>query len=222
MFKTFVLQIRRNDLTHEQYVRHWLKVHAPLSSEVEGLAGYVANEIVGAGRALELPRTHPGFGEMLDGIAQLHFADRSGLDRIAAQPAGARWLADGPNFVGRRTGFVAAERTVQSPARHDTLFKLIAFFAAVAPDFEGLLQACAARPPALGLVRSDLGPPTGSTNLPGLELPAMEVAVEVWKRSGSDAVESIADLAAMARRAGCATLVAAVLAREHVIRPPLA
>lgn len=216
MFKSFGMQIAREGLGHAGYVDHWLNVHAPMSRDVHDLMGYVANEVVLAGSALSVPRLDQNFGGQLDGIAQLHFHTEDGLRHMAERPEVARWFEDGPNFVGLRTGFVAEEEVILRPDRQGRKYKAIAFLAAVA-DVPAGIRSVAGRFPS-GLVLSRLGSPTGSTNLPGLEVPAMDYAVELW---GSDVAGATARLDALVPAiAPFARLAAAVIVHEHVIKLP--
>jgi hypothetical protein len=218
MFKTIGLQVRKDGLTHDQYVDHWLNVHAPMSEGVDGLRGYVSNEVIVAGSAVDAGATHPDFGAPLDGIASLHFETADGIARMAEAPKVQQWFADGPNFVGLRTGFVVEETVVASPgAGAERLpFKAICFVKGGADAVAAIdAHAQAARG---GLVRSRVETVTGSTNLPGFEVPEIDWVVELWGTDIDDA-----RTAARALRTALSTtgdLVGAVLVRERVLRQP--
>lgn len=63
---------RAEGLTHEQFVRHWTEIHAPLARRHHpGLADYTQNVVR---RAFT-----PG-GEQVDGIAELRFANRADFE----------------------------------------------------------------------------------------------------------------------------------------------
>jgi len=94
---------RRDDMTHAQFVDHWLGRHVPLALEHHpGLSRYVTN-VVDA-------RLSPD-AEEWDGIAELHFASaedlRRGLFDSAAGEAIIR--ADIERFIGRTFAFFVAE-----------------------------------------------------------------------------------------------------------------
>lgn len=218
MYKSLGLQVRREGLTHDDYVRHWLNVHAPMSVNVADLKGYVANEVVLAGDALVLDRTHPNFGATFDGVAQLHFETEDGLKRMTENPAVQTWFADGPNFVGLRTGFITKEHVLRSPDRATRPFKAICFVKQTQVRLVQTLQQLASTE-AGGLVQSVLGNATGSTNLAGFEVPEMDMAVELWGESTAAAIEAAARLSKAI--AGNGELVGAVIAREWVIKTPL-
>lgn len=214
MFKSFGMQIAREGLSHDGYVDYWLNVHAPMSQGVHDLMGYVSNEVVRAGNRLAIAREDMSFGAQLDGIAQLHFATEDGLRRMAERPEVMKWFEDGPNFVGMRTGFIAEEHVLAVPRREGNPFKAIGFLACETSPEVALRRIV----PEDGLVLSRLGEPTGSTNLPGLEVPDMDYALEVW---GRDAEQAEAVLAALvARLEGKVRLVAAVVVHERVILLP--
>jgi len=51
MIKSVSLLTRKAGLSHEEFVKHWLEVHAPLAHTVPGLRRYVQSHIVkGFGR----------------------------------------------------------------------------------------------------------------------------------------------------------------------------
>lgn len=219
MFKTMGLQVRRDGLSHAQYVDHWLHVHAPMCEGVDGLAGYVANEVILAGGDVGVPATHPAFGATLDGVAQLHFATRDGLVRMAEAPRVQAWFADGPNFVGLRTGFLVEEHVSRSPGHGDARgpIKAILFLAGDTGGLAARLDRLALGEPA-GLVRSRVDTVTGSTNLPGFAVPPVDWVVELW---GVDIDGAIAAARRIAGGiAGEGTVVSVLIARERVIRQP--
>ena len=75
MIKSVSLLTRRPEFTHEQFVRHWVEIHAPLAHAVPGMRRYVQNHIEGT-------RTRPDIPETLvdvDGIAETWFDDREAM-----------------------------------------------------------------------------------------------------------------------------------------------
>jgi uncharacterized protein (TIGR02118 family) len=82
VIKSISLLVRRPDLTHEQFVRHWVDVHAPLAHAVPGLRRYVQSHIVE-----ERPRPDiPSLDGEIDGIAELWYDDRESMARAIATP----------------------------------------------------------------------------------------------------------------------------------------
>ncbi len=80
MIKSFRVMKRRNDLTREQFLRHWKEIHGPLfvSKNVPGLRKYIQNHPVKV--------TGPDFDTDIDGIVELWFDD---LESAQAFP---QWL----------------------------------------------------------------------------------------------------------------------------------
>ncbi len=80
---------RKKSLTREQFVTHWLTVHAELCKKLPGMQRYsvnlVADEHVAA----------LGY----DGFSELWFASREALNAALSSPEGKTLLADLPNFV---------------------------------------------------------------------------------------------------------------------------
>jgi hypothetical protein len=73
---------RKEGLTHEQFVDHWLHVHVPLVfKHVLGIGRYVTNVIEGA--------VVPG-GAEIDGIVEVHYTEPRTFD----SPEGERIMAD--------------------------------------------------------------------------------------------------------------------------------
>ena len=46
MIKSISLLTRKPELTHEQFVKHWLEIHGPLAHAVPGLKRYVQSHII--------------------------------------------------------------------------------------------------------------------------------------------------------------------------------
>ena len=63
---------KREDLTHEQFVRHWTEKHAPLAcTHHVGLWNYTQNVV---------RRVYTPGGAAIDGVAELHFRSRESFD----------------------------------------------------------------------------------------------------------------------------------------------
>ena len=108
MIKSVSLLTRRPELTHEQFVRHWVEIHAPLAHAVPGMRRYVQNHIQGT-------RTRPDIVETdveVDGIAETWFDDADAMASANASPEARRLHADGALFIGRIKSFVVEEKFV--------------------------------------------------------------------------------------------------------------
>jgi len=216
MYKTMGLQQRRDDLTHDQYVDHWLNVHAPMSTAVEDLLGYVSNEVIVTGEGVAVERTHPEFGRLLDGIAQLHFAEQDSLMQMAQRPEVKKWFEDGPNFVGLRTGFIAREEVLKTPEREGNPYKAFCFMKQQHSSLNDVLTSFSHAEP--GLVIDHLEVATGSTNLAGFEVPDMDLAVELWGSSVEEVVGAANRLRYLVD--GLAEFVGVIITFERVIKLP--
>lgn len=70
--KTVVPLLRKEGLTHEQFVDHWLHIHAPLSLEhVLGIGRYVTNVVLAP-----LTQGSPA----IDGIVEVHYTEERRFD----------------------------------------------------------------------------------------------------------------------------------------------
>ena len=88
-FKRIGLQRKRPDLTHEQFVAHWVNVHAPLAKRLPKLRRYSINVIDRA--------RYPHFG--YDGFSELWFDSQMDFEAAFSSPEGMILLADLKNYV---------------------------------------------------------------------------------------------------------------------------
>jgi uncharacterized protein (TIGR02118 family) len=88
-FKRIGLQRRRADLTHEQYVAHWVNVHAPLAKRLPKLRRYSINVID--------RERYPDLG--YDGFSELWFDSQADCEAAFNSPEGVTLLADLKNYV---------------------------------------------------------------------------------------------------------------------------
>jgi hypothetical protein len=100
--QTWLLQ-RREGMSRQAFVDHWLHVHAPLAlASRAGIAQYVASVV-----EARLSET----GENWDGIAELHYTGRAGEQEPAFSSSEARdrFEADLAGFVGRYLVYPVSE-----------------------------------------------------------------------------------------------------------------
>lgn len=108
MIKSLSLLSRKAGITHEEFVRHWVEVHAPLAHDVPGLRRYVLTHVLAE-------RTRPDMARIegeVDGIAELWYDDLASMQRANASPEAARLHADGATFIGAIKMFTTREQTV--------------------------------------------------------------------------------------------------------------
>ena len=108
MIKTVGLLTRKSSWTHEQFMKHWVEVHAPLALAVPGLRRYVQNHIKDERRRADIETTDVE----VDGIAELWFDDQAALEKAARTPEMKVLHADGALFIGRIKSYVVEEKTI--------------------------------------------------------------------------------------------------------------
>jgi uncharacterized protein (TIGR02118 family) len=87
---------RKDGMSHEAFVQHWMDVHAKLAESVPGVKGFIASEILPSAGGV----SNPVLGD-LDGIASVWYQDRPSIAATLASPAGHAWIADGNSFIER-------------------------------------------------------------------------------------------------------------------------
>jgi len=108
MIKSLSLLTRRPELTHEQFVRHWFEIHAPLAHSVPGVRRYVQNYIRDERYRADIPTTDVA----VDGVAELWYDDRAAMERANASPEAERLHADGALFIGGIKTFIIEEQVI--------------------------------------------------------------------------------------------------------------
>ena len=88
-FKRIGLQRKRADLSQEQFVTHWVNVHAELAKRLPGLRRYSINVID--------RERYPHLG--YDGFSELWFDSEADCEAAFKSPAGVTLLADLQNYV---------------------------------------------------------------------------------------------------------------------------
>ncbi len=108
MIKSISLLTRRPEFTHEQFVRHWVEIHAPLAHAVPGMRRYVQNHILGTRARPDIQETDVA----VDGIAETWFDDSEAMARANASPEAKRLHDDGALFIGRMKSFIVEEKFI--------------------------------------------------------------------------------------------------------------
>jgi uncharacterized protein (TIGR02118 family) len=108
MIKTIGLLARKDGWTHEQFMKHWIEIHAPLAHAVPGLRRYVQNHIADERMRADIP----ALALQIDGIAELWFDDRAALEAAAETPEMKTLHEDGAKFIGRIRSYVIEEKVV--------------------------------------------------------------------------------------------------------------
>ena len=108
MIKSIALLTRKDGMTHEQFVRHWVDIHAPLAHAVPGLRRYVQSHILGERKRPDIPALEVE----IDGIAELWYDDAETMARAMASPESKALHADGALFIGRIKSYTVEERVI--------------------------------------------------------------------------------------------------------------
>jgi uncharacterized protein (TIGR02118 family) len=108
VIKSLSLLVRKDSITHEQFVRHWVDVHAPLAHKVKGLRRYVQSHILEDRKRPDVPALDVD----VDGVAEVWYDDREAMVRALASPEGKALHADGALFIGRIKTFVTEEKVI--------------------------------------------------------------------------------------------------------------
>ncbi|WP_101297434.1 EthD domain-containing protein [Halegenticoccus soli] len=96
------LLVRKDGLTHEEFVDYWFETHSPIAKELPGLERYVTS----------VPKDPERAG--YDGVLELTFEDADALKAAFDSEAGERTMADAENFVEVGAGpRLVVEETVQ-------------------------------------------------------------------------------------------------------------
>jgi len=109
MSKTYVKRLglvrKREDMTHEQFTKHWLGTHAQLCMKLPNMRRYSVN--------LVDKQRFPKFG--FDGFSELWFDSEEDLAASLKSPEGVTLLADLPNFTSSIEPILSVETQMLWP-----------------------------------------------------------------------------------------------------------
>ena len=108
MIKTIGLLTRKDGWTRDQFMKHWVEIHAPLALAVPGLRRYVQNHIQAERTRADIPEIRAE----IDGVAELWFDDQAALEAAARTPEMKALHADGAKFIGRIKSYVVEEKFI--------------------------------------------------------------------------------------------------------------
>ena len=102
MRKAVNLLVRREEMTHEEFVEYWLEEHAPMAESLPGIRKYTTSLPADPERAA------------YDGIAELYLESETTVNEVFSTEAGERLQADTTNFLDLDAGeFLVVDETVQ-------------------------------------------------------------------------------------------------------------
>ena len=109
MTQTFTKRLgilrKKDGISHQEFVDHWLNKHAALCVRLPGLRRYSVN--------LVDRKRFPKFG--YDGFSELWFDSEEALVAAFASPQGKTLLADLPNFAGDIDPIISVETQILWP-----------------------------------------------------------------------------------------------------------
>ena len=108
MIKSLSLLVRKDGMTHEQFMKHWVETHAPLALKVTGIRRYVQSHI----REERHRPDVPDIGVAVDGVAELWYDDAETMARAGATPEMKALHADGALSIGHIQSFIVHEHVV--------------------------------------------------------------------------------------------------------------
>ena len=110
MIKRASLLARKPGLSHEEFVKHWVEVHAPLARACPGISRYTLTIVKSSSTRKDVAP----IDVQVDGIAELWFKNQADYDAYQASPATKRLRDDGATFIGHEIDIVADERVIIS------------------------------------------------------------------------------------------------------------
>jgi len=108
MIKSISLLTRKDGMTHEEFMKHWVEKHAPLAHFVPGLRRYVQSNILEERFRNDIPKIDAD----IDGIAELWYDDIEALRAANASAEAKRLHDDGATFIGKIKTFTIHENTI--------------------------------------------------------------------------------------------------------------
>lgn len=103
MLKVVITLVRREEMTHEEFLAYWREEHAPLAEQLPNLRRYTMSEPV----AEDTP---------FDGIAQLYYDDMDDFRKSMESEAAERVSDDSENYTDPDAG---GQRLVRETVRLD-------------------------------------------------------------------------------------------------------
>jgi uncharacterized protein (TIGR02118 family) len=101
---------RKPGISHEEFVKHWVEIHAPMARACPGIGRYALTIVKSASTRNDVPP----YQIQVDGIAELWFKDQAAFDAYSNSPATKRLRDDGATFIGREIDFITEEKVIIS------------------------------------------------------------------------------------------------------------
>ena len=101
---------RKPGISHEEFVKHWLEIHAPMARACPGIGRYALTIVKSASTRKDVAP----YEIQVDGIAELWFKSQADFDAYSTSPATRRLRDDGATFIGREIDFITEEKVIIS------------------------------------------------------------------------------------------------------------
>ena len=101
---------RKPGISHAEFVKHWVEIHAPMARACPGIGRYALTIVKSASTRKDVAP----YQIQVDGIAELWFKDQAAFDAYSNSPATKRLRDDGATFIGREIDFVTEEKIIIS------------------------------------------------------------------------------------------------------------
>jgi uncharacterized protein (TIGR02118 family) len=109
MIKRASLLARKPGQSRDDFVKHWLEVHAPIAKSIPGIYKYTCTVVTKSSFRKDGPAA---MDVEVDGIAEMWFVDQASFDAAIKSPAFAALRADGAAFIGREIDFITEENVI--------------------------------------------------------------------------------------------------------------
>lgn len=101
---------RKPGVSHEEFVKHWAEIHAPMARACPGIGRYALTIVKSASTRKDVAP----YEIQVDGIAEMWFKSQADFDAYSTSPATKRLRDDGATFIGREIDFVTEEKVIIS------------------------------------------------------------------------------------------------------------
>ena len=101
---------RKPEISHEEFVRHWVEIHAPMAHGIPGIGRYTLTII----KNTSARKGMPSYDIQVDGIAEQWFRSQADYEAYLNSPLTKRLRDDGATFIGRQIDFLAEEKVIIS------------------------------------------------------------------------------------------------------------
>src|SRR5262249_26749650 len=110
MIKRASLLQRKPGISHEEFVKHWVQIHAPMARACPGIGRYTLTIVKSASTRADVAP----FEIQVEGIAEMWFKSQADFEAYSTSPATKRLRDDGATFIGREIDFLTEENVVIS------------------------------------------------------------------------------------------------------------